>query len=162
MSREEVLALYLSGPDALEAALNGLSESDFDSSYAPGTWTIRQIVHHLADGDAVWSVGIRMALGAPGVTFRLDWYPGNEAWADTLDYARRAVEPAVAFFRAHRLYIAQLLKHFPNAWDRYVTMADPEDQQGQPMSVSTMVGLLTGHVTEHVEEIRKIREKQGI
>ena len=155
MSPEEVLALYAAEADRLEAALADLPEASLDVSLAAGEWTIRQIVHHLAEGETVWSVYLRMALGAPGSTARLDWYPGNEAWADALDYANRPVEPAVMLFKAQRAYNAQLLRHLSDRWEQHIIVRDQE------MTVGAIVGLLAEHAVEHVGEIRKIRENCG-
>jgi uncharacterized damage-inducible protein DinB len=159
---EEALGRYISGPDKLEAALAGLSESDLDLSRALGEWTIRQIVHHLVDGDAMWSQCIRMALGASGCTFDLSWYPGNDPWASELDYAGRAIEPAVALFRAQRSCIAQLLERFPDSWQHHVVLVATWVPQGQQMRVDALVNLLTEHVAEHVEEIQRVREQHGL
>ena len=50
-SLEVILNLYADGPAKLEAALAGLSEPDLDLALTSDSWTIRQIVHHIADGD---------------------------------------------------------------------------------------------------------------
>jgi len=159
---EEALDRYVSGPDKLEAVLVGLSESDLDLCRAPGEWTIRQIVHHLVDGDDMWSQCVKMALGAPGCTFDLSWYPGNDSWASELDYAGRAIEPVVALFRAHRVCVAQLLERIPDSWQHYAVLVAPWVPHGQQMRIDALVSLLTTHVTEHVEEIQKIREQHGL
>ena len=159
---EESLDRYVSGPDKLEAALAGLSESDLDLSRASGEWTIRQIVHHLVDGDDMWSQAIKMALGASGCTFDLSWYPGNDSWASELGYAGRPVEPVVTLFRAHRSCIAQLLERIPDSWQHYVVLVAPWVPHGQQMRVDALVNLLTEHGTEHVEEIQRVREQHGL
>ena len=137
------------------AALAGLSEADLDRSLAPGAWTMRQIVHHLADGEIVWSVFLRMALGAPGASAQLDWYPGNEEWAGALNYAGRPIEAAAALFRAQRLYTAHLLEHLGPRWEQCVLVG------GQTMRVVDIACLLTAHAAEHVAEICRIREQGG-
>jgi hypothetical protein len=152
LSPHERLALLAAGADALAAALDGLGEADLDRSVVPGAWTIRQIVHHLADGEIVWSVFLRMALGVPGVSAQLDWYPGNETWAGALDYAGRPIEAAVALFRAQRLYTAHLLQRMGQRWEQCVLVG------GQPMRVVDIACLLTVHAAEHVAEIGRIRE----
>ena len=57
------LALYADGPTQLEAVLMGLTESDLNLAQPGDSWTIRQIVHHLADGDDLWKTCIKAALG---------------------------------------------------------------------------------------------------
>ena len=68
------LALYADGPAQLEAVLMGLTESDLDLAQTSDSWTIRQIVHHLADGDDLWKTCIKAALGNSEGSFSLQWY----------------------------------------------------------------------------------------
>lgn len=157
MSTEEMLALYAAGPDNLEAVLAGLSEPNLDLSIAPREWTIRQTVHHVADGEDIWSTAIKVALGAPGATFDFGWYLGNDEWADALDYAGRAVEPALALLRAKRAHVGQLLEHMTGSWEQRVRVVAPYDPKGQQMAVGAIVGLMARHLAEHIEEIRKIK-----
>jgi hypothetical protein len=58
-SQENTLALFTAGAERLEAVIQDLTEEALDSACAPGEWTIRQIVHHLADDCDVWSMCIK-------------------------------------------------------------------------------------------------------
>jgi hypothetical protein len=156
LSPHDRLALLAAGADALAAALAGLSEADLDRSPAPGAWTIRQIVHHLADGETIWSIFLRMALGVPDAPAQLEWYPGNEAWAGTMDYAGRPIEAAAALFRAQRLYAAHLLEHLDPRWEQCVLV------DGESMKVVDIACLLTWHAAQHIAEIGRIRERGGV
>jgi hypothetical protein len=158
----EALARYAAGPDQLEAEIGGLSESDLDLSLAPGEWTIRQIVHHLADGDDMWSLCAKMGLGAPGCTFDTHWYPGNEPWADKMEYTAGALEPSMTLFRANHFHIAQLLKRIPDGWQREVVLKAPWLEGERRVKVEAVIDLLTKHAVEHVEEIHKVREQHGL
>lgn len=69
---DATLAQYADSPAQLEAILNGLTESDLELAQPPDTWTVRQIVHHIVDGDDIWksrdrqhrrSVQLTMVLG---------------------------------------------------------------------------------------------------
>src|SRR5262249_51361819 len=106
---DQALALYLQGPAALDAALAGLDPADLDRAPQPGAWTIRQIVHHIVDGDNLWTLPIRVALGSPGAVYNSEWYSPDNAWAETLNYAGRPIEAALALFRANRPATAELL-----------------------------------------------------
>jgi DinB superfamily len=151
-----MLASFAAGPEQLEAALAGLPAAGLDCSLAPESWTIRQLVHHLADGEGMWLVCIKMAIGAPGSAFAAEWYPGNDAWAAKLGYATLPTEVAVTLFRAQRLYISQLLTQQPAALAQQVIMS------GHPMPVGAIIGMLTAHVAEHVAEIGKIRQQNNL
>ena len=87
------LALYADGPAQLEALLMGLTESELDLAQTSDSWTIRQIVHHLADGDDLWKTCIKAALGNSEGSFSLQWYwdkPQTE-WAENWKYANRSI-----------------------------------------------------------------------
>ena len=104
------LALYADGPAQLEAVLMGLTESDLDLARTSDSWTIRQIVHHLADGDDLWKTCIKAALGNSEGSFSLQWYwdkPQTE-WAENWKYANRSIEPSLALLRANRHNIVEL------------------------------------------------------
>jgi uncharacterized damage-inducible protein DinB len=49
-------------PQELRAAVAGLSEEQLDTSYRPGGWTVRQVVHHLPDSHMNGFVRFKLAL----------------------------------------------------------------------------------------------------
>jgi hypothetical protein len=151
------LDLYLYSGERLLAATQDLTETELDTSSEPGGWTIRQIIHHLADDGDVWSLCIKKAIATPGASVRFEGFPGNEAWADGLGFERRAVGPALALITAHRAYIAHLVSDFPNAWERSVQFKDGDGEVVATMTVREMVGMLAEHLLEHVECIEKAR-----
>ena len=55
---------FREGPARLEAAVLGLPDDVLDFVPGGGGWTIRQIVHHVVDGDDIWKLGIKLAMGA--------------------------------------------------------------------------------------------------
>lgn len=157
---EEILAQYAAGPDELDAGLSGLAESDLDIARAAGKWTIRQIVHHIVDGDLIWSMCMRAALGSPSCTYRLDWYD-QEPWTQAMDYAGRAVAPAVALFRANRQHMVQLVQQLPGAWARSATLIWPRPPYERPATVREMMFIPMIHVPWHIEQIRETRQVHG-
>jgi uncharacterized damage-inducible protein DinB len=155
---EVVLKTYAEGPATLQAAVKGLAEADLDLSRGAGTWTIRQIVHHLADSEGLWATCLKMAIGAPDSSFKLDWYPGNDVWAEALSYERRTIEPAVVLVRENRSYIAGLAEQLLERWQQKVEVEGPAPQG---MGVGEVIGLLSAHLDRHVEQIRTIRQLHG-
>ena len=55
-NKNEILELFKRGPGILENALAGLSDTELDYVSSNGGWSIRQIVHHLVDGDDLWKM----------------------------------------------------------------------------------------------------------
>ena len=60
--RQQWLADIEETPARLRAAVSGLTEAQLDTPYRPGGWTVRQVVHHLADSHMNAYVRFRLAL----------------------------------------------------------------------------------------------------
>ena len=125
----------------------------------PDGWTIWQIVHHVADDGDIWSLCFKKAIATPGAIVRCEGFPGNEAWADALDFGQREIGPALDLIGAHRRFLAELLEHFSDRWDRSVRFAGDEGDVVATMTVRDMVNALTDHMLEHVATIEKTRAK---
>lgn len=159
---EEVLAQYTEAPQKLEMVLAGLSGSTLDLATAPGQWTIRKIVHHLAESASLFMMQIKTALADSGTVFIRNSY-NQETWPETLDYAGREIEPSVALVKAIHAHIVQLVQHVPDYWERYV-MAKAIDatDEGRKNTVGDWLEAMAGHIWEHCEEIREIRRIHGV
>ena len=162
-NREDTIARYADGPIQVETAIAGLSEGDLDIAESDDTWTIRQIVHHVVDGDDIWKVFIKRAIGNPGGKFDLQWYwamPQDE-WVKSWAYAGREIGPSLALFRASRGHIVQMLEHIPEAWERslLVRWSNGEEQE---VKVGWVVKMQAEHVPGHVDDIRRARQVHGV
>jgi hypothetical protein len=128
----------------------------------PGEWTIRQIVHHLADDGDVWCMVLKKAIATPGVPIRFEGFPGNEVWAAALAFDKRSVEPVLALLKAHREMMTSLLTYFPEAWERCVSICDDQGRKVQDVSVGLMTRFLGEHVDGHIAVIQAIKHKYGL
>lgn len=155
-TQDETLALYAQGPERLEEALAGLSEADLDLALRPGAWTIRQIVHHIADSEATALAGPKFAIAEPGRLYLRNPY-SQSVWAESLNYAGRPVGPSVALFRAIREHMLDVITHVPGAWDS--ATRDARGHAGTPVGV--FMGMLVSHAFEHIEDILEIRRAHG-
>ena len=156
-----ILARYAAGADELENAVAGLVEPSLDLARGSGKWTIRQIVHHVVDGDQLCSTWIRAAIAHPGCTIALDWY-NQEIWAQTLYYPGRAIAPALALLRANRAVIGELVAHFPYAWERSVLTTWPDQPDGYERAVGSTLLIQACHVPWHVKQIRETRDRYQV
>lgn len=66
-----------------------LSEADLARTYAPGKWSVRFLLHHLADSETVCFDRIRRMISEP---HRVIWAFDQGAWAQALDYAHLPVD----------------------------------------------------------------------
>jgi uncharacterized damage-inducible protein DinB len=158
--RESVLARYKEGPLLLERALAGLRDGDLDVVPSNGAWTIRQIVHHVADGDDIWKLCIKQALGNEQADFTLAWYweQPQTVWADRWAYTDRSVDVSVRLLKANREHVSQLLEQVPDSWSRSVAIRQ-RDGGIERVTVGTVVEMQADHVVHHVNRILSIREK---
>jgi hypothetical protein len=162
-NRQAIVARYADGPNQLEAAIAGLSEGELDFAESDGTWTIRQTVHHVADGDDIWKVFIKRAIGNPGGKFDLQWYwamPQDE-WVKSWAYASREIGPSLALFRANRGHIVQLLEHMPEVWERSLLVRRSAGEE-EEVKVAWVVKMQAEHVPGHVDDVRRARQVHGV
>ena len=161
LDRSTVLADYLAAPGRLAEMVAGLDEVALARSLTADTWTIRQLVHHIVDGDDLWSMGIKAAIGNPAGVFTLQWYwdVPQTTWAEKWRYANRGMQPALDLFRANRRCIAQLLEAVPEAWDCAITIrwTGHEDERA---SVAEMVESQSRHALGHIKEIEMILSRE--
>ncbi|GFN33384.1 hypothetical protein PCURB6_36440 [Paenibacillus curdlanolyticus] len=66
-------------PAELNAAVAGLSEEQLDTPYRDGGWTVRQVVHHIADGHMNAYTRFKLALTEEQPTIK-PYY--EERWAE--------------------------------------------------------------------------------
>ena len=76
-----------------------LSDEDFEKSYAPGKWSIRYILHHLADAESILFDRIRRVISEPR---QVIWAFDQDAWANKLSYDKRPLELSRKMFNATR------------------------------------------------------------
>lgn len=159
-----VLVRYKEGPALLERALADITDADLDAAPSQGGWTIRQIVHHVVDGDDIWKICLKMALGNEGAEFTLGWYWAfpQEVWAERWAYAHRSVDVSLDLLKANRHHVLQLLEHIPNAWLRTVAFRK-HNGEVECVPIGAAIEIQADHLEHHVSRILAIRkELQGV
>src|SRR5579863_1645924 len=84
-------------PARLRAAVAGLSSKQLDTPYRPGGWTVRQVVHHLADSHM--NAFIRMKFTLTEDSFTVTPYD-QARWAETVDAKASPIELSLALLEA--------------------------------------------------------------
>jgi len=160
---ERILQNHADCLDLLTAAIDGLEGSELDISRKPDEWTIREIVHHITDGDYIWKICILMALGENERPFHLKWYWETDQvrWSHLWEYSSREIETSLALLTANRNHVIELLRKVPGSLSRTIIIEKPGDEQ-QEVNIGWVLEMQTNHVEGHVEEVRKIREENSI
>ena len=138
-------------PAALESAIEGLSEDQMSVPEAPGKWSVRQVLRHLADADLVWAWRLRMVLAQdrPALT-GFD----QDAWAERLGYADAPAAESIEEFRIVRRGNLRLLGRAEPADLQRVGLHAERGEE----SVAHMMRLYAGHDMLHVRQIARIRD----
>ncbi len=159
---DAILARYQSGPALLKDAVNHLTETQLDLTPTAASWSIRQIAHHIVDGDDMWRVAIKAALGNSQAVLGFSWYwdkPQDE-WAKCWNYVGRALEPSLILFSANRRYVEQLISQIPDAWNRSIWIKWPTKQE--QITVGAIVEMQARHAIHHIDDILAIRREHGL
>lgn len=147
--RAALVARYRTGTDAVEAALDGITDEELDRTPDDGGWTARQIAHHLADSEAMAYTRIRRLIADDDP--HIAGYD-EPAWAQRLHYDRPIAE-SLAVMRAVRAASLALLEALtPDEWDR----TGVHSESGA-YSVDRWLEIYAAHPHEHAEQIRAAR-----
>ena len=93
-------------PNDLKKSLRKIGRNHFDDSYRPGGWTVRQVVHHLADSHMNAFIRMKMALTEPTPVIKP--YE-QDLWAQTADVLDMPVKVSLRLLSAlHRRWVALL------------------------------------------------------
>ncbi len=152
--RKQAIATIAELPVRVRAAVAGLTSEQLDTTYRPGGWTVRQVVHHLADSHMNAFVRFKLALTEDDPTVK----PYAEAaWAETVDAKTNAIDPSLHIIDGMHERLAVLLENM-TAEDFARTFRHPE--RGV-MTLDTTVVMYAWHCKHHVAHITGLRQRMG-
>ena len=154
--QRKIIDDFTSALDDLDFVLADVPEEGWDWSEKEGEWSIRQIIHHLAEDCNVYAFIIERGLATPGCKVFFGDFPSNIEWSNLLAWNERSVEIARELMHAHRKFLADLAGHFPERWDNKVMFFNESKEKIAEQSVEKMLVMLTEHMQEHVETVKKI------
>ena len=152
-SRADQIETLRALPERLRAAISELSNTQLDTPYREGGWTVRQLVHHIADSHANAYVRFKLALTEDAPTIK----PYDEAaWAELPD-SRMPIEPSLAITDGIHARLVFLLESLSEP-DFEKSFKHPE--RG-PMTIAANMALYDWHCRHHTAHITKLRQRMG-
>ncbi|MFN8245161.1 MAG: bacillithiol transferase BstA [Ferruginibacter sp.] len=140
-------------PGDLEYAITNLDAEQLNTPYRDGGWTVRQLVHHVADSHM--NACIRFKLGLTEDNPSIKAYD-QDAWANLQDSALIPVNVSVTLLHAlHLRWVALLQSISGEQWQR--TLYHPEYKK--QMTLWYLLGLYAWHGRHHVAHIRALRNR---
>src|SRR3954452_3299001 len=110
-------------PARLRAAVRGLTDAQLDTPYRPGGWTVRQLVHHVADSHMNAYTRFRLALTEDNPTIK----PYDESrWAELSDATTTPIQLSLDLLDAMHQRLVVLLRGMSDA-DFVRTLSHPEN-----------------------------------
>jgi uncharacterized damage-inducible protein DinB len=150
----EAIAVIANLPSALRSATASLDDEQLDTPYREGGWTVRQLVHHVADSHMNAYVRIRLALTE-------DWpaiKPYDEVrWAELPDARALPIEISLSLLDGLHQRWTTLLKSLGKDELRRGYVHPEMGRQ----TVDRVIALYSWHSRHHTAHITSLRERMG-
>ncbi len=151
--RKERIDTIAAAPARYREAVEGLSEEQLDTQYRPEGWTVRQVVHHVADSHMNSFIRFRLALTEDDPPVK----PYDEAkWALLAD-AKEPVEVSLQLINAlHHRWVVMLRAMADGDFSR--TLRHPELGA---IDLDFLLALYAWHSRHHEAHITRLRDRFG-
>lgn len=142
-------------PGLMEQAIENLDEKQFDTPYRDGGWTIKQVVHHVADSHINAYTRCKLAITEDKPIIK----PYEEKlWADLKDVSTVPVNISITLlYTLHTRWYAAIRDLTNDQWKR--TVIHPEGNK--ELSLWYLLGSYAWHGKHHVAHITSLRERKG-
>lgn len=131
--------------------LRGISEEKSTHAYAPGKWTIREVIGHLTDAERVFTYrALSFARADPSALPSFD----ENGWAETSNATHRSMEDHIDDFIAVRASTLALFRGFTPP-----DFARAGIASSNKVTVRALAYITAGHERHHV---RVLRERYGV
>ncbi|MFA7237281.1 MAG: DinB family protein [Phycisphaeraceae bacterium] len=149
-----LLDAYARGPTEFERCIQSLPAEAIDYIPAPGRWSVRQIVAHVAETEMVYYGRMRLAAVEPGKTV---WGFDQDAWAAKLSDDAIDMEQCLAVIAGVRAMAEPWLRRLPiGAWSQTVHHSELGD-----MPLEKILTYITRHIDAHIAQIGRNVEAQA-
>ena len=149
-ARKQLVDQYKDGYRVVAEALVGANDEELDARPAPGKWSAREIVHHLADSEMTSAVRLRLLLATD--TPQILGYDQDE-FARRL-YYDRPIDGSLDAFKSSRRTTAEILERMTEAeWGREGT----HSEHGR-YTIGRWLEIYARHAHQHAEQILVARD----
>ena len=142
-------------PQHLENSVLNLDEVQLNTPYRPAGWTVKQLVHHVADSHMNAYIRFKLGLTEDNPTIK----PYEEAkWAEMSDTKNLPINISLTLMHAlHSRWMEVLLSIKDEEWNR--TVVHPE--HGRQMTLWYLMGMYAWHSRHHTAHITSLREQKN-
>lgn len=142
-------------PDNLKNATKGLNEDQLNTPYRPDGWTVRQVVHHVADSHINSYIRYRWTLTEKEP--KIKTYD-EKGWAELPDAKNESIEVSLALLTAlHSRWSTLLSQMDENAFKKQLIHPD----YPRKLSLDMMTALYSWHGRHHTAHITELIRREG-
>jgi uncharacterized damage-inducible protein DinB len=153
-TRKRLIEQLAQFPTKLETAVAGLSEDQLETPFREAGWTLRQLVHHIADANINGFVRMKLVLTEQDPLLRTF---EQDPWAELPDSRALPIAPSLELLRGMHARWAALLAAQPEAaWERKAM----HPERG-PMTLESILVFFVNHGDHHIEQILATRRARG-
>jgi hypothetical protein len=143
----DLIALLEQQAEETATLFGGIPDEKSLHRYAPGKWSIREVLGHIIDGERVFSYrALTFARGDAGPLPSFD----ENAWASTSNAGRRTMKSLLAEYRAVRAATVALFRSFG---EEELTRSGIASKN--PVTVRALAYIVAGHERHHLKILRE-------
>lgn len=140
-------------PALLRDAVKDLNDDQLDTAYRFGGWTVRQVIHHLADSHMNAYIRFKLALTEENPVIK----PYDETkWAELSDY-KLPINTSLSLLETLHIRWTSLLRNLTPA-DMKKTFIHPSSGE---VSVGQNIGIYAWHGRHHLAHITSLCNRRG-
>ncbi|AOH56236.1 metal-dependent hydrolase [Peribacillus muralis] len=140
-------------PSLLKEAVASMDDEQLDTAYRPGGWTVRQVVHHVADSHMNAYIRFKLALTEENPVIK-PYEQGR--WAELPDYGM-PVDISLTLIEAVHGRLHTLLSGL-SADDLNRTFLHPDSGE---VKVGENIGMYAWHGRHHLAHITSLSKRRG-
>ncbi|HZL33925.1 MAG TPA: DinB family protein [Tepidisphaeraceae bacterium] len=154
MDNQSLVHEYENAAGLVGQAIKGLSREDLLAFPVPGTWSIQQIVLHLADSEQVFADRMKRVIAEENPSLLAF---DDKKWSANLHYHEQSAQDAAGLLELTRKQMSHILRNLPDsAFER-----KGNHNVAGPQTLRQILEKANKHLHHHMEFIVDKREKLG-
>jgi uncharacterized damage-inducible protein DinB len=143
---DDIVAVLENQMQSTRAFLETISDEQGDKAYAPGKWSVKELIGHVIDSERVFAYrALRFARNDQTALPGFD----QETFTANANFANRLLSDVVQEFEAVRRATVLLFKHLsPDAWHRRGSA------NGNEITVLALAFVIAGHELHHMDVLK--------
>ncbi len=141
-------------PETLKKTVCNLSDNELAKTYREGSWTIKQLVHHIGESHTNAYIRIKLALTEENPTIK----PYDEnLWVNTKENEILPISVSLQLIEAIHLRLATLLQTLT---EKELARTFFHPQSKQTWRISDIISMYSWHGKHHLAHIRLALDKK--